>query len=484
MNKKIVFINFLIGLILVSLCLSSLSGCFNFPHFNSSSDASSSSFSNSKIEIENSNRYSEWSNHSDLSFEYSSLDQSSAITSENSSESSSPDDLKPESTYEHFRKYYVSVPNANLRKEPTTKSKVIRSLQIGTQFEYISGEDDWIYGAFAGEIFGYIHSSLVTGVPSLYVWPKKYSIEKFYDAKIEKYLGNYSGDGYFPLKGITVIINPEHGGTDVGSIFKKSIDGRVEVLEKDINLEIAKKTEQELIKLGAKVVMTRTNDEYTSLYKRCGIVNLFLLDSINSIITKTKKENFLPDTLKESFETVITTNSDDDKVNARGIMKGLGVNEDFRLLLDACAQMKDVILISINMSDANQDSDIRGIEMHYGTNKKIHESQNLWLLDFPEINPINPSYSMYDEGDRKRLALILKDNILENSELQVNGDGLYESSDCLLRNINLTSVKINLGYLSQTDDRDFLTERTGQKRLALSIAKGIFEYFCTDIYKD
>ena len=52
-----------------------------------------------------------------------------------------------------------------------------------------------------------------------------------------------------------IIVDPGHGGTDEGCYA----DG---VLEKDINLEIAKKLREELVESGYRVILTRENDIY------------------------------------------------------------------------------------------------------------------------------------------------------------------------------------------------------------------------------
>lgn len=56
-----------------------------------------------------------------------------------------------------------------------------------------------------------------------------------------------------PLIGKIIIIDPGHGGVDPGSVYNQ-------IYEKDINLEISKKIEEELIKLGATIILTRNND--------------------------------------------------------------------------------------------------------------------------------------------------------------------------------------------------------------------------------
>lgn len=79
-------------------------------------------------------------------------------------------------------------------------------------------------------------------------------------------------------KGITIIVDPGHGGVDPGKV------GVNDALEKDINLSIALKLRQELESNGYDVIMTRTDDnglysendsnkKVADLRKRVEIVN-------------------------------------------------------------------------------------------------------------------------------------------------------------------------------------------------------------------
>lgn len=75
-----------------------------------------------------------------------------------------------------------------------------------------------------------------------------------------------------------VVIDSGHGGFDPGK------EGAGGVLEKDINLSIAKKTQRLLVNVGVKVIMTRNEDEglydesdvnkkRADMKKRCDIIN-------------------------------------------------------------------------------------------------------------------------------------------------------------------------------------------------------------------
>lgn len=66
---------------------------------------------------------------------------------------------------------------------------------------------------------------------------------------------------------ITVVIDPGHGGEDEGC----SVGG---VLEKDVNLEIAKSVRDKLREMGYQVVMTREGDQFSSTEERVRRANL------------------------------------------------------------------------------------------------------------------------------------------------------------------------------------------------------------------
>lgn len=73
------------------------------------------------------------------------------------------------------------------------------------------------------------------------------------------------------LTGKTIILDPGHGGWDVGA-------SRNGVYEKDLNLDMAQRLKRMLEEAGATVVMTRNSDEYYSLYYRAAFANKYVLD--------------------------------------------------------------------------------------------------------------------------------------------------------------------------------------------------------------
>ncbi len=71
-------------------------------------------------------------------------------------------------------------------------------------------------------------------------------------------------EGEFPLEGIVIMLDPGHGGDSLGAVGPLG----AEWAEKVININTAMKLKKELEDLGAKVLMTRTEDVDVSLEER------------------------------------------------------------------------------------------------------------------------------------------------------------------------------------------------------------------------
>ena len=98
------------------------------------------------------------------------------------------------------------------------------------------------------------------------------------------------------LKGLTITLDPGHGGSEYGAI------GCLGTKEKDVNLAIALKTKALLEKAGAKVYITRSNDSDLGLYDRVRFSQKNNTDIFISI-----HSNALPDSLAESYRSGTST---------------------------------------------------------------------------------------------------------------------------------------------------------------------------------
>ncbi len=122
------------------------------------------------------------------------------------------------------------------------------------------------------------------------------------------------------LSGITITVDAGHGGRDPGTTYGK-------IYEKDINLEIAKKLEQELTKNGATVYMTRTADvDLSSIYdskKKRGDLyrRLLLIKKNNSDLYISIHINWYNNPSYKGAEVLYNPINENNKILAECIMK-------------------------------------------------------------------------------------------------------------------------------------------------------------------
>lgn len=90
--------------------------------------------------------------------------------------------------------------------------------------------------------------------------------------------------GQKPLSGITILLDPGHGGAESGAL------GPTRYPEKAVNLVVSKLLQQELVARGATVYMTREEDKEVSLQDR-----MAMIDKVKPAIAISVHYNSLPD---------------------------------------------------------------------------------------------------------------------------------------------------------------------------------------------
>lgn len=383
---------------------------------------------------------------------------------------------------------YVGVSKANFRSEPSTArhDTIIGQLYYRARVTRLSLDGDWSKIATADDEIGYIYSEFlsetlptVTPTPTpartLEKWPSVSSLtETFYSANLNDYIGRALE--YEPLKGITVILDPGHGGADPGASYNST------VLEKTINLDVASKIGKRLKDMGATVVMTRTADNTLGLYYRNAFINQYILEKHKDILLEKGEDTAEVDRLIGLMQDVMDRNTDVISAGGRGIFLGLGVSEDIRTIMDITSEYDDVILLSIHCNNIDNSPSSSGVEIYFGTNGAIYEDEKRLLASESPSNPINPEYQFYNDSARSELATALRDGIRKETTLDMRGpwDGLYAWNFCMLRENNLASALIELGYLSNLSDRSFLTDPFNQELMALGIANSVYNYYCAE----
>ncbi|MEA4890555.1 MAG: N-acetylmuramoyl-L-alanine amidase [Clostridiaceae bacterium] len=314
------------------------------------------------------------------------------------------------------------------------------------------------------------------GKAGLRKWPEQSCIEIIHQADLQQYRGRSSDQQ--PLKGILIILDPGHGGQDSGACYPPNA-AQPTVIEKTVTLAVGLKTRTALEKLGATVIMTRENDDWVSLYKRIGLTGETILNRYKAELPAAGRKSGKIDHLQPLLDTVININSDAADSGGRGIFKGIGAIEDQRLIMDIESQYPDALFISMHCNALENDTNCSGLQVYYESSDKVYavESETAKYSD-PQANP--PGYTLYDDEGRLRLATAIHDSIIsELPELNYHGEqSVLDGDYAVLRETNLTNILIEMGFITNDEDRKLLQTASSQQQIADAVAQAVFSYYC------
>ena len=308
-------------------------------------------------------------------------------------------------------------------------------------------------------------------------WPALSSLPATLNIDLSAYLAEPKNES--SLKDIVVILDPGHGGKDPGAIAPL---GDQMIYEKDINLAIARQTKTELEALGATVLMTRDDDSWVSLYSRVATAGLAVLDFWADGIAGTDIEGSWIPPIRTELQTLLDINEDSVESGGRGFAQGMGVQPVLRNLFDAQLETDQIIYLSIhaNSSDVSVENK-RGLQLYISTNQHIYDSELSMMQtnsSDPEVLPINPNYTSYDDAARLKLANSLFTSITgQIPDLKQSEISAYAGNFAFLREMNLTNVLVETAFMSNSEDLAILVDTEKQASFARGIADGVWRYF-------
>ncbi len=314
------------------------------------------------------------------------------------------------------------------------------------------------------------------GKAGLRKWPEQSCVEVIHQADLKQYQGRSAEQQ--PLKGILIILDPGHGGQDSGACYPPNA-AQPTIIEKTVTLAVGLKTRAALEKMGATVMMTREDDDWVSLYKRIGLTGKEILRRYKSELPAAGRKSGKIDSLQPLLDTVIDINSDAADSGGRGIFKGIGAVEEQRLIMDIESQYKDALFISLHCNALENDTRCSGLQVYYESSDKVYavESENAKFSD-PQANP--PGYTLYDDEGRLRLATAVHDSIISAlPALAYQGEkSILDGDYAVLRETNLTNVLIEMGFITNDEDRKLLQAASSQQQLADAVAQAVYTYYC------
>lgn len=177
-----------------------------------------------------------------------------------------PASVDPEQAEESESQYVTIIYNGtNLREEPSTSSDVVVHADAGEKYKILATEGEWYKIEVDKNTTAYVANWVVSKDSD-----KEAKIGKDESQKKEK---RKKGT----LKGLTIVIDPGHGGNDKGTTGARGTN------EKDINLKTVEMLKSKLRSAGAEVIMTRESDVYVDLRKRVSISHQYSADAFISI---------------------------------------------------------------------------------------------------------------------------------------------------------------------------------------------------------
>ena len=223
-----------------------------------------------------------------------------------------------------------------------------------------------------------------------------------------------------------IVLDPGHGGDDVGALSQNK-----KLREKDIVLNVSKKTASLLKERGYKVLFTRSNDRFIKLRSRTSFANdkgahLFISIHANAAPNKEKAKTM------NGIETYFLSPSRSER----------------------------------SMNAANLENKADTDEMNYFT--------KVSFLNFLNREKIIAS---------NKLAIDMQAALLKSvrAGYKVSDGGVREAPFWVLVGALMPAVLIEIGYISHPDESQKIANSKYQDRLAKGIADGVDEYFAKNL---
>jgi len=238
-----------------------------------------------------------------------------------------------------------------------------------------------------------------------------------YEARLSE-IYNYKNNG-IPV----ILIDPGHGGKDPGA---RSVYGDI---EKTLNLKFARRITDNINKTGlCRAYLSRSGDQFLSLGRRVFLANQYGADAFISIHFNANKSK-----------------------QVRGF-------EIYYMSTGAASDKASEILANIENSEEFIDENIAG--------ETDYQVQSI-LLDLKEKENLKESAI---------LSTIIIDQVSKINTYPVSPP--KQANFAVLRNLNMPSILIETGYLSNYNDISFLRSGFNFDEICARISAGIINYLC------
>ena len=298
-------------------------------------------------------------------------------------------------------------------------------------------------------------------------WNSEYTTPYLMNMDMASYIGRSKNSE--ALKGIVVIVDPGHGGTDPGGV--SYVTGSA-VAETSINTPLSLRIRAELEALGATVIMMRTENTYRSLYGRVYAQGQVTVDMWERELKAKGLDTAWLDVLRAEMQGMDAANSSE-AAGSKYIADGTGVSRAMRQLMDAQHQLRNVVFISVH-TNIGATSVPRGQQI-FITPK--HTAESLEVLS--DETPNHPNYQHHNDTLDLRFAQAILTSV-QTAAPEMNSAWtriVDEYSYAVVRHTAFPAILFEAGYTTNLQDLRNLQNAATQQRIAKGIADGVFTYF-------
>ncbi|HHT44764.1 MAG TPA: N-acetylmuramoyl-L-alanine amidase [Fastidiosipila sp.] len=318
-------------------------------------------------------------------------------------------------------------------------------------------------------------NALPAGGTALRVWPEDPVVPVLREITRESFIGRDYGPQ--ALSGITVIIDAGHGGEDDKGHGAFGATEQQPIHEKDITLRAATMFGDRLRALGATIIYTRPQDTWQSLFYRVAFAADYVLLAYEEEASLAGFDVEPIRHLRPLMGDIMRINQASQDSGGRGMFGHIGTVPELRIIYDVQRQYDDVIFISLQ-TGFDQDESKRGTRSIYMSNQFIQEVNNSYAAG-QSAATLPPNYTAYKTDDRYRLAGLLQAHMaLTMPELKPGDEAVREEDMAVLRLTNLTSAVVELGYLSNAEDRALMTDDSSLGEMMQALTNAVFQYYC------
>ncbi|MEX0686378.1 MAG: N-acetylmuramoyl-L-alanine amidase [Balneolales bacterium] len=191
------------------------------------------------------------------------------------------------------------------------------------------------------------------------------------------------------LEGLTIVIDPGHGGANRGAL------GASGVVEKEITLSVSQKVETLLKERGAEVVMTRTDDSNIAMHQRVDMVKSSGAHALVSIHANSIGVTTNPDNVRGTSTYYRHIGSQHLANSMYSSMLELGFREfgvigSFNFSLNALTEMPNVLVEMGFLSHPEEEMNLLDEEFQFKIAKKIVEGLENYFSTYGEVR--EPEY--------------------------------------------------------------------------------------------